>query len=1780
MRRPSLPVNRRRVSCCSRSLQWTGRRKCHPTNPPLHETEIALIRQWIQQGAENDSPPESERIFTSENPPVYHGQPTLTSLDLSPDGSLLAVAGYHEILIYSMPDQSLVHRLVGMSERIQSVRFSPDGQRLAAAGGNPGRNGEIQIWDPAQATLEMSGSFTLDTLYGVSWSPDNRLVAFGAADKAVRAIEARSGKLVVFQGSHDDWVLDTSFSNDGAFIISVGRDMTAKLTEVATQRFIDNITSITPGALKGGIHAVEAHPSGNYMIFGGADGVPKIYRYERVTKREIGDDANQLLELPPMAGRIFDVKVNADGSRVAAASSSNNTGYVTLFDVSNDLEPQENIKKILTKPTHTRSRGELDALSQYFQSKARILAEVSIPQTPLYTLDLSADGATAIAGGKNGTIFVIETVSGKISSQFRVGPDVPVGTQDPVISGASLSDSWILPHERPEDLNFLTLPNGVVVKSLEVEPRQINISQPGGYNQIVVDAITPAGLRWDVTRMVHYELKDPIAELTRTGFMKPLSDGQSVLTISLGSISMDIPVSISGQAQKLEPDWSLHVNPVISRLGCNAGTCHGSKDGKNGFKLSLRGYDPVMDMLSLTDDLGSRRVNFADPTRSLMLLKSSSEIPHEGGQLVNRSHDYYHILEQWILNGGKVTSSPENKVRKLTIHPQNPVVEKEGHAQQMRVIAEYPNGQMRDVTREAFLESGNPEVAEKIKGWPGLVRASRRGEAPVLVRFEGAYASTILTVMGDRTGFVWEDPPFNNTIDTLVAEKWKRLKILPSGLSDDYTFVRRLYLDLIGLPPTPDQLDAFIQSSLPAEEKRNILIDELLHSEAFVDHWSNKWADLLQVNGKFLGREGSEIFRQWIHDAIASNTPYDMFVSQIVTATGSNRENPPASYFKVLRDAESLMENTTHLFLATRFNCNKCHDHPFERWTQDQYYEMAAFFAQTTLKADPESKDRRIGGSAVESAQPLFEIVEDAQLGEIKHQRTSAITPPDFPFPVAAIKPTSGDSRREALAQWLTSSDNPYFASSYVNRLWGYLLGTGIIEPLDDIRAGNPPSNPKLLDFLTREFIDHQFDTRHIIRLICQSRTYQLSVESHPWNEDDHTNFSHAKARRLPAEVLYDTIHTVLQTTPRIPGVAPGTRAAELPDSAIRLNDGFLGNFGRPVRESACECERSSDLQLGPVMALISGPTVGQAISDPENILSQLIHGSNQPDAWIDGIFRHILNRPASQPEIQATLQMLDAPKIEHQQLVAQLNEYSQQIQSERDKLDQERLARIAAAQTALDQFQNDWVIKKAQLTDQRIKTAESLENDLIQLKESIRSGLNEAAAGLGDVTRWSSPHILGASTTSADVLVSAPGNGFLVAGPNGKSTYELFLTPNPHGTISGVRLDTLPHPDLPKNGPGRAGGDGNFVLTEISAEYFAPVSKAPEEQPIQKVWSLAQDGPQSDWQPHGNASWKKMENGLWSILSNGVDPMMEVEVDAPPGWIRVECLMEVSTDKPAATQLFFSDAEKHQYSEAKSRKLALHPSAGPVQNASFLIWAEQPLRSLRFDPASEAGQTTIYQISLTHIGTTSSQTLKFSKAVADFSQGNFDVSKAINGNTGDNDGWAISPQIGSQHTALFQLAEPQTLDPKGFLKISLVQNYNSNIHSIGHFKIQTTSSPEADKFGVPAEIGQIIAVAPDRRSVDQTEKLLNFLTHQNAGYQQLTKQIQDARQPVPDDPKLAELSMAVESAKLPVPPDPFLEQLKRDVRLSAQQLENPRLTVAQDLAWALINSPAFLFNH
>jgi len=1390
-----------------------------PKDEVLTDYEVSLVRAWIDQGATDDTPENARHSYSMEHPPVYTVAPGVISMAYSPDGQSLAVAGFHEVLIHKADGSGLAKRLIGLSERIESVAFSPDGTQLAVAGGLPGRMGEIQIWDLANTELKVSKIVGFDTAYGVSWSPDGTLVSFGLPDNTARAIKASNGEQVLFMGGHSDWVLDTTWSKEGTHLVSVARDMSAKLTEVKTERFIDNITSITPGALAGGLNVVERHPTQDHVLVGGADGVPQIYRMVRETARKIGDNANLIRKYPAMKGRIWDAAFAPDGKTFVAVSSLDGQGQVHLYRSEYDATISPELKKLFETARAGADQAKSDPAIDEFQTRgAELITGIDLP-SPVFSVAFSPDGKTIAVGTAAGQIQLLKAAD--LSTQLTFAP-VEVDSQ----LAATAADRTRTDRKKGKiHSGEEALPEGRSVKSFAISPSAIDLAAPDAYQQALVTATLDNGETADVTRMVTWKPAAPLVEVSATGVVRPLVMGDSTLTATLGKISADIPVKIAALDQPQRLDFVQDVNPVITRLGCNMGTCHGAKDGKNGFKLSLRGYDPLYDVRAFSDDHSARRVNFASPDDSLMLLKATGAVPHEAGQVTEPDSRYYHTIRAWIAGGAKVDlASP--RATSIELLPKNPVVPNIGAKQQFRVIAHYADGRSRDVTLESFIDSGNTEVAEHDDF--GLLATVRRGEAPILARYEGSYAATTLTVMGDRSGFTWKSPETWGEIDQLVSAKWERMRVSPSELCTDDEFVRRIHLDLTGLPPATRVTKDFLADPRPTREKRDALIDSLIGNPEFVDHWTNKWSDMLQVNSKFLGGEGAKLYRDWIREQVAANTPYDQFVYSVLAASGSNKEHPAASYYNILRELAEIMENTTHLFLATRFNCNKCHDHPFERWTQDQYYQTAAYFAQVDLQRDSKNAPKEnLGGSAVEGAKPLYEVIADKSEGEIKHDRTGVVTPPKFPYSanlakVTFVKPDA-PTRREELAAWIASPDNDYFAASYANRIWGYLLGTGIIEPLDDIRAGNPPSNPQLLDYLAKRFIDSKFDIRALIAEVCKSRTYQLSIETHQWNEDDEINFSHAKARRLPAEVLFDAVNAVTGAVPDIPGAGKGIRASQLADAKLDLKSGFLANLGRPVRESSCECERSDDLQMSAVMAFLSGPAIADSIGSGTSDLPGLVASHPEDDALISELYYRTLSRAPSAEEISLAKASMAEIAVDHETLVKSNTAAEAAWVAQRSGLEIKRLQAIASAQAAIDAYTPAYTAAKTKAeAEQKARitaAAKAVADREAELPKLV--GTFSASVTANQLwTRWSVLPVESAVASDKTKVEILPDGSIRSAGGNGKRNLDILVTGKiAEQNITGLMIESIPDETFAGFGAGLS-GDGNFVLTELQPSW------------------------------------------------------------------------------------------------------------------------------------------------------------------------------------------------------------------------------------------------------------------------------------------------------------------------------------------------------------------------
>lgn len=680
--------------------------------------------------------------------------------------------------------------------------------------------------------------------------------------------------------------------------------------------------------------------------------------------------------------------------------------------------------------------------------------------------------------------------------------------------------------------------------------------------------------------------------------------------------------------------FNTDVVPLLTRLGCNSGGCHGKASGQNGFRLSLLGFEPGLDYDALVHESRGRRIFPAAPRQSLLLLKATGTLPHGGGKRLEVGSDDYQTILRWLENGAPPPAPADPVLERITVTPDRRVFTAESRHAPLRITAHFSGGTLRDVTRQAVYQSNEPDLAEVSDS--GLIQVKNRsGLFAVMVRYADQLAVFHGTVPHTQTGPAnravlerLEKINPRSQIDRHLVAQWKRLGLAPSAVADDGEFVRRASLDICGTLPTPDEVTAYVTDSRP--DKRARLIDRLLERPEYASFFALKWGDILRNRGRGYStsrqRPGTALFAGWIRDSLAANLPYDRFAAEILTAAGSQETSPPTVWYRTVRTNQDYVESVAQAFLGMRIQCAQCHHHPAERWSQADYYHLAAVFARVGRK-----------GGFADAEVPTSETIYLADEGEVVHPRTGQVMrprPPGGP----EFKLGRYDDPRRSLARWMTAPDNPYFARTMANRMWGHFLGRGIIHPIDDARSTNPPSNPELLDALTREFVARNYDVRHLIRTICNSAAYGLSSVPNETNQEDVQSFARYYPRRLSAEVLLDGLGQVLEAPTRFKSVGgdfpPQTRAIDLPDEAVPSQ--FLDMFGRPARNSACECERVDAPALGQTLALVSSAEIQTKLTSPTGYVTRLAGNRKSHPDNVQDIFVRVFARPP-RPREQAT---------------------------------------------------------------------------------------------------------------------------------------------------------------------------------------------------------------------------------------------------------------------------------------------------------------------------------------------------------------------------------------------------------------------------------------------------------------------------------------------------------------------------------------------------------------
>lgn len=777
-----------------------------------------------------------------------------------------------------------------------------------------------------------------------------------------------------------------------------------------------------------------------------------------------------------------------------------------------------------------------------------------------------------------------------------------------------------------------SLPGGLAAESapaidvgtpteITVEPVKFELNGSRSQQQLIVTGKYANGEVRDLTPVAVFTSSADAVAKVANAVVLPTADGSAQVTATVGALKAVAEASVKNMAQPTPVSFKNHMIAALSKSGCNMGACHGSPSGKGGFRLSLRGYDPVLDIMTLRSEFYGRRTNTLEPGESLLLKKPLMEVAHGGGRRLKKNDPSHRVMYDWVTEGLRLDQATEPELVKIQILPEGRTFQQAAQRQQMVVLGHFADGSVRDVTPLTVFTSSNETVAKVDDN--GLVSKNTRGETAILARYLDKMATSYITFLQEVPGFVWNNPAEASFVDNLVFAKLKQLQILPSETCSDEEFLRRAYLDACGRLPTVAETQAYLANS--SSDRRNQLVDQLVETDDFASFWTLKWADVLRSNSKKLNVSGVNKFRLWIYESIRSDKPFDQFTRELLTAKGSVYENPAANYWRASRDPQDATETTAQLFLGIRIQCAKCHNHPFERWTQDNYYGIGAAFVRVGRKPTADATE---------------EVIFVQNSGEVtqprtgKQMKTHLLLKGDVDVP-------EGQDRREVFANWLTAPDNPFFAKATINRIWGHLLGRGIVEPVDDFRDSNPPSNAPLLDKLAQEFVANNYSMKWAVKTIMKSHTYQLSSRKNQFNADDDIYASHATTRLLSAEQLLDAICAVTNVPESFPGQPMGTRATELPDPPV--DHYFLKIFGQPQREMACQCERSNESNLSQALQMINGPVVHNKLRDNNGRIATMIAANKPNEEIITEMYMAALSRKPLEAEMNAATKHVTA---------------------------------------------------------------------------------------------------------------------------------------------------------------------------------------------------------------------------------------------------------------------------------------------------------------------------------------------------------------------------------------------------------------------------------------------------------------------------------------------------------------------------------------------------------
>ncbi len=747
---------------------------------------------------------------------------------------------------------------------------------------------------------------------------------------------------------------------------------------------------------------------------------------------------------------------------------------------------------------------------------------------------------------------------------------------------------------------------------LDVYPPEVQLTTARDRQAFIVVATRPDGVTQDVTAAAKATLAQPALARLEGHTLYPAADGATTLALEYQGQTVSVPVTVKDATVERPISFRLDVMPVFLRSGCNTGSCHGAKSGKDGFNLSLFGYDPDSDHHRITHEIGFRRINLALPRESLLMQKADGSVPHTGGKQFAADSEYYQSLLRWLEAGVPKDPADVPTPVALELYPPKAVLEGKDTTQQFIARARYSDGTDRDVTNLVVFLTNNDNSAPISRD--GLVTAAARGEAFVMARFATHTVGSQVLVLPKDLQYTPPTTPPVNYIDELVGAKLQRIRVLPSDLCSDEVFLRRATIDITGLLPTVEEYQAFVADADPAKRAR--LVDRLLERKEFSEIWALKWANLLMVkSSNEVSYKSMFLYSNWLTNQISSNVPLNQMVQNLLSASGGTFKNPATNYYQIERDTLKTAENVAQVFMGIRTQCAQCHNHPFDRWTMDDYYSFAAFFAQIGRKQGEDYRET---------------IIFNSGGGEVKHPVGGRDMAPKFlGGPAPEVK---GKDRRTVLVQWLASPENPYFATSVANRVWAHFFGLGIVEPVDDIRVSNPASNPELFQALGAKLTSYNYDFKQLVRDICNSQTYQRSSQANASNEGDAKNFSHSRIRRIPAESLLDCLSQVTEIQEKFQGLPLGARAVQVADG--QTSNYFMTSFGRSPRQTVCAAEATTEPTLSQALHLINGDTLTRKLAESKR-LQKMLDAGQKPPQVVETIYMTCLSRKPTPEETQ-----------------------------------------------------------------------------------------------------------------------------------------------------------------------------------------------------------------------------------------------------------------------------------------------------------------------------------------------------------------------------------------------------------------------------------------------------------------------------------------------------------------------------------------------------------------